>query len=71
MSDDLEMRSALLAIARDADGPIRASDLWRRASRRANGMTPFAIVAMWDLVYEGLLDYDASAMVTVVKPSSR
>lgn len=63
---DIEMQNILLRIANEVNAPIRASDLWRRASRETGRMTPFAVAAMWDLISEGRLNYDSSAMVTVV-----
>lgn len=49
----------------------QAADLYRRASREANRMTPFAIAAMRELVADGLLDYDSSKFVTVPARAER
>lgn len=45
-------------------GPLLASDLWNRVTRTGVGATqPEIIATMWDLVSEGELTYNASAMV--------
>lgn len=45
-------------------GPLHAGELWNRVTRTGVDATPPEIIAtMWDLVSEGKLTYDASAMV--------
>jgi len=71
MSDDLDaaMRRTVIRVVTEQQ-PIRAADLYNRASRETNRMTPFAIAEMWRLVDEGVLNYDASAFVTLAGRTS-
>jgi hypothetical protein len=58
------VRDALLRIA-EAEQPIPAAELYRRASRETHTLTPFALHGLDRLVESGELERDDAGIITV------
>jgi hypothetical protein len=65
-----QVREILLRMA-CKQAPVRAGVLWGMAAREARILTPHVIAEMWDLVDDGLLEYDGAAMISVVDQRAR